>query len=513
MIIIVFNCSVLYLQTIHKSSVCSKYYRTIMPLSCPYMVNLHKFYETENAVYLVLQHATGGKLWNYIGEYLQINKSNSSINVDNIPTSSTNVYSGFNVYANATKEVVERCQNTQDQSQDDICDEVGHTSNQNNFEDNKLPDTVSDISDISDDKIDNGVSDKPDYNRFESLSSEENPDLNDNLDLSEQREDVFQELLFNSHRTTLENFSINSIDSNDSRPRIDSFISDNIESIPEENEHNQHMYDPPTTVNSHNDILNGLNTNTENHSDFVVDVEKKNSDSSCDINKQINDQQHSDSENSLVDQEADAIVQNAKDLLKTVERTLSQTDSEVNKCIHPDTVRDHVQNKTLISKKKDELNDSCDTITDHEELSIYDIDRSSSDTNSDNDSKQCKSHDLNSKNRNNTVQYSSSETISDKTGSLKMSRSSTLTDQTRSKPQKLSRMNSKELSRSFENELKSPHLTRQRTLSDVFKQLDLAMSSPDQVKIPETCIRQWIAEIIIAVSRLHAEGLVCRLVS
>jgi hypothetical protein len=244
-----------------------------------------------------------------------------------------------------------------------------------------------------------------------------------------------------------------------------------------------------------------------------VDVEKKNSDSSCDINKQINDQQHSDSENSLVDQEADAIVQNAKDLLKTVERTLSQTDSEVNKCIHPDTVRDHVQNKTLISKKKDELNDSCDTITDHEELSIYDIDRSSSDTNSDNDSKQCKSHDLNSKNRNNTVQYSSSETISDKTGSLKMSRSSTLTDQTRSKPQKLSRMNSKELSRSFENELKSPHLTRQRTLSDVFKQLDLAMSSPDQVKIPETCIRQWIAEIIIAVSRLHAEGLVCRLVS
>jgi hypothetical protein len=65
-------------------------------------------------------------------------------------------------------------------------------------------------------------------------------------------------------------------------------------------------------------------------------------------------------------------------LLKTVERTLSQTDSEVNKCIHPDTVTDHVQNKTLISKKKDELNDSCDTITDHEELSIYDIDRSSS---------------------------------------------------------------------------------------------------------------------------------------
>jgi hypothetical protein len=88
---------------------------------------------------------------------------------------------------------------------------VGHTSNQNNFEDNKLPDTVSDISDISDDKIDNGVSNKPDYNRNESLSSEENPDLNDNLDLSEQREDVFQELLFNSHRTTLENFSINSI--------------------------------------------------------------------------------------------------------------------------------------------------------------------------------------------------------------------------------------------------------------------------------------------------------------
>ena len=110
------------------------------------------------------------------------------------------------------------------------------------------------------------------------------------------------------------------------------------------------------------------------------------------------------------------------------------------------------------------------------------------------------------------MQSSSSETISDKTGSVKTSRSSTMTEPIKAKPQTLSRMSSKELSRSasFERELKSPHFSRQRTISDVFRQLDLAMSSPEQVKLPDTCIKQWVAEIIIAVSRLHAEGIICR---
>ncbi|XP_063426593.1 ribosomal protein S6 kinase delta-1-like isoform X2 [Mytilus trossulus] len=496
------------IKTIHKSSVCSKFYRTIMPLSCPYMVHLHKFYETENTVYLILQHATGGKLWNYIGEYLQYNKSNSSMNVDNIPSPSTNVYSGFNTYTNSAKEKdkveVENDQIKNVPSDDILGDgpEFDNESSPKQFEENKLSDNISDISDMSDDRTDNNGSDKPDLNRIESMSSEEIIDFNEASKMSEQQEDVFQELLLNSNQTNLENFSINSIESNEGRPRVDSIISDNIniESIPEESEispthqlysHTEEdiVHQPPINncdqpVNC-DSIFNGQQINEKDNSDPVV------------LHRSV-------SGSSGVDEEAEAIVQNAKDLLRTVERTLSQTDTEVNKCIYPDSV----ENKNL-SPDKDQLNDSCDTLTDHNEVSIYDVNRSFSDTNSDNESKPCESE---SKNRSGTVKSSSSDTLSDKTESKKNSRSSTLTDQSRSKPHKLSRMNSKELSRSasFEHELKSPNLTRQRTLSDVFRQLDLAMSSPEQVRLPETCIRQWIAEIVIAVSRLHAEGLICR---
>ncbi|VDH89444.1 Hypothetical predicted protein [Mytilus galloprovincialis] len=496
------------IKTIHKSSVCSKFYRTIMPLSCPYMVHLHKFYETENTVYLILQYATGGKLWNYIGEYLQYNKTNSSMNVDNIPSPSTNVYSGFNTYTNSAKEKdqveVENDQIKHVLSDDILGDgpEFDNESSPKQFEENKLSDNISDISDISDDRTDNNGSDKPDLNRIESMSSEEIIDFNEASKISEQQEDVFQELLLNSNQTNLENFSINSIESNEGRPRVDSIISDNIniESIPEESEispthqlysHTEEdiVHQPPINncdqpVNCDN-VFNGQQINEKDNSDPVV------------LHRSV-------SGSSGVDEEAEAIVQNAKDLLRTVERTLSQTDTEVNKCIYPD----NVENKNL-SPAKDQLNDSCDTLTDHNEVSIYDVNRSFSDTNSDNESKPC---DSEPKNRSGTVKSSSSDTLSDKTESKKTSRSSTLTDQSRSKPQKLSRMNSKELSRSasFEHELKSPNLTRQRTLSDVFRQLDLAMSSPEQVRLPETCIRQWIAEIVIAVSRLHAEGLICR---
>ncbi|CAG2214662.1 RSKL [Mytilus edulis] len=417
---------------------------------------------------------------------LQYNKANSSMNVDNIPSPSTNVYSGFNTYTNSAKDK-DKVEVENDQIKnvpvDDILgdgSEFDNESSPKQFEENKLSDNISDISDISDDQTDNNGSDKPDLNRIESMSSEEIIDFNEASKISEQQEDVFQELLLNSNQTSLENFSINSIEKESEISPTHQLYSHTEEDI---------VHQPPINncdqpVNCDN-VFNGQQINEKDNSDPVV------------LHRSV-------SGSSGVDEEAEAIVQNAKDLLRTVERTLSQTDTEVNKCIYPD----NVENKNL-SPDKDQLNDSCDTLTDHNEVSIYDVNRSFSDTNSDNESKPC---DSEPKNRSGTVKSSSSDTLSDKTESKKTSRSSTLTDQSRSKPQKLSRMNSKELSRSasFEHELKSPNLTRQRTLSDVFRQLDLAMSSPEQVRLPETCIRQWIAEIVIAVSRLHAEGLICR---
>nr|KAG5714466.1 hypothetical protein BaRGS_006912 [Batillaria attramentaria] len=52
--------------------------RSILPTTCPYMVNLQKFFETDYAIYLLLQYASGGRLWSYIAAYLQQSSSGTN---------------------------------------------------------------------------------------------------------------------------------------------------------------------------------------------------------------------------------------------------------------------------------------------------------------------------------------------------------------------------------------------------------------------------------------------------
>lgn len=40
--------------------------KTIIPYNVPYMVKLVKFFENENSIFLILQYASGGKLWDYV---------------------------------------------------------------------------------------------------------------------------------------------------------------------------------------------------------------------------------------------------------------------------------------------------------------------------------------------------------------------------------------------------------------------------------------------------------------
>lgn len=56
-------------QVLHKSSIPLQSQRTIVPTHIPYMVSLVKFFETDSAIYLILQHAAGGTLWNYVSSY------------------------------------------------------------------------------------------------------------------------------------------------------------------------------------------------------------------------------------------------------------------------------------------------------------------------------------------------------------------------------------------------------------------------------------------------------------
>lgn len=72
------------LKGLRKSSEYSRSRKTIIPRCVPNMVCLHKYIISEEAVFLVLQHAEGGKLWSHISKFL--NRSpQESFNVHEAP--------------------------------------------------------------------------------------------------------------------------------------------------------------------------------------------------------------------------------------------------------------------------------------------------------------------------------------------------------------------------------------------------------------------------------------------
>ncbi|XP_076797721.1 ribosomal protein S6 kinase delta-1 isoform X3 [Arvicanthis niloticus] len=58
------------LKGLRKSSECSRNRKTIIPRCVPNMVCLYTYIISEESVFLVLQHAEGGKLWSYISKFL-----------------------------------------------------------------------------------------------------------------------------------------------------------------------------------------------------------------------------------------------------------------------------------------------------------------------------------------------------------------------------------------------------------------------------------------------------------
>nr|XP_053770489.1 ribosomal protein S6 kinase delta-1 isoform X3 [Desmodus rotundus] len=58
------------LKGLRKSSEYSRNRKTIIPRCVPNMVCLHKYIVSEESVFLVLQHAEGGRLWSYISKFL-----------------------------------------------------------------------------------------------------------------------------------------------------------------------------------------------------------------------------------------------------------------------------------------------------------------------------------------------------------------------------------------------------------------------------------------------------------
>ncbi|XP_047607783.1 ribosomal protein S6 kinase delta-1 isoform X1 [Phacochoerus africanus] len=75
------------LKGLRKSSEYSGNRKTIIPRCVPNMVCLHKYIISEESVFLVLQHAEGGKLWSYISKFL--NRSpEESFDIEDVKKSS-----------------------------------------------------------------------------------------------------------------------------------------------------------------------------------------------------------------------------------------------------------------------------------------------------------------------------------------------------------------------------------------------------------------------------------------
>ncbi|XP_064195326.1 ribosomal protein S6 kinase delta-1 isoform X2 [Anguilla rostrata] len=58
------------LKGLRKSSECGRNKKTIVPHRVPNMVHLHKYIVSEDSIFLLLQHAEGGKLWSHVSKFL-----------------------------------------------------------------------------------------------------------------------------------------------------------------------------------------------------------------------------------------------------------------------------------------------------------------------------------------------------------------------------------------------------------------------------------------------------------
>uniref|UniRef100_A0A671QIH4 Ribosomal protein S6 kinase polypeptide 1 n=1 Tax=Sinocyclocheilus anshuiensis TaxID=1608454 RepID=A0A671QIH4_9TELE len=80
-----------------KSSACGRVKKTIVPRSVPNMVQLEKYIISEDSIFLLLHYAEGGKLWSHICKYLRENSPEESFNITFIQKAhSTAVHSTLN---------------------------------------------------------------------------------------------------------------------------------------------------------------------------------------------------------------------------------------------------------------------------------------------------------------------------------------------------------------------------------------------------------------------------------
>lgn len=552
--------------------------KNILPSSCPYMVQLYKFYEGADAIYLLLQYASGGKLWTYILSYLQLGSQENYLGFSGSGSAGgRNVYKGCKMHNSLTfHEQLPNYSYKEEppakQPDDPVRTESGVSgqlessyktsdcatsyaalfmNNNNNNVDSAEVDTLknsfTDLSALSNEAVsisETGLeSESPSHES--STTSTTFPSIPDEMSLKEldnSGDEKFQELLTSS-RHHLAEFSITSNDSDRKSQRHSSGFSDINHIIMEDDAERD------DTNNSDTDSLNDVFR--ESASELQI---SECSDTSC-----------------------QNITKNSIQLLKSIDKVLenqtpshsltSQLETPSNKSSVINTTSDH-----SISVGHDELFSECNgslyDVSD-EEVSIYDLHKYSSSL----PKMHSQSSSLNSRERtisagegeslsksrllsvvksDLTENYSESQSINTLVSSItKISNPKTYHLEGNSGAQKAS--NSKDekesttaplkaatsdftsdcsclsqkptkhntsytgiprqsfmepcRSASFECDLKSPSKSK---VWKVFEEFDSSRNWSSEVVLPESCIKQWAAEVVIALSYLHDQGIICR---
>lgn len=493
-------------QSVYKSSTFNRKIFNILPTSQPHIVHLFKFYETENAIHLLLQYASGGKLYDHISAFLTNHHHHAEqAYFGNNSRERGNAYTGHKLMENAeisepTITVVPETmppepspQEGQQKNKVEDCSAsyVGLFVNESSNTLVKFSKTDSDINKHYNTKKKKDSLDiewdHKQYNKHgrHSTSSEEflmfdNQDKPDSMEHSDIKVDgdLFQRTLIGNN-SALENFSIASFDSdclNDSSNRRDSLFFEHIASIPECNENTLSSNSQGSFSNYEQNVTPSYSRENSRNSASSVFLE---ADEICEPR----------SRSCTIESHTDDIVKSARELLNSVDRALHETDTAVGyepKAQMLDrNESSHVVNKNIVLPTSD-----SESIED----SIYDL------------------HTTNIENTESTLTLRAENDITSQVNDrtvCNLDQGAGLQDIVYNRPS-LQRSNSKELVRSasLDCDVKSP--TRTRTLSTVFAQLDQVSSAMTNIQLPESCIKQWGAEIIVALSRLHICGIICR---
>ena len=439
------------------------------------MVNLFRFYETEASIYLLLQHASGGKLWNYISGYLhqhsdtqlddvlddvherklRTQKPSDGSDMDSRTTASDGNIKTVAPNNASTEEMVDvkgaRSAATFHQHVIDTPDR-GSAAEEDAYCRQGSTTEVDSLLDVNN-SIDQPK--RPKGFTEESANTAKHEDNHDNRTFSD---------VLKATDISVKAFSINSFESDGGAgSRMNSTTSDHyIESIPEAQSETSPSH-KPTDV----DVFNATDS-VENITGAQKDV--------CDAKEGE-------------DLKTYSIIKGAEAAIESANRLLNESGDEF-------TTNNPEENEIKLPEvPTDDLRFSND------EVSIYDMHKHT-ESESESSSPERPVHlFLSNDGPSNMI------TLKTSTPSGKSRHSSSTMSSPRD-PERtpvIYRLPSQE--RSLESEVRP----RKRNLSSVFRDLDLAEGEvKTAVHLPEVCVCKWAAEMVVAIGYLHCKGIICK---